>query len=281
MAEDVQAGLEAYAPEAEADEPPRSRLGIVLAAMVAVIASAGLAWWLAAPDRSADVAAVQTPAAAVAPPAAAAPAAPAQPLRYAAADPDPNQVRRAWADVRQTYIDGGPEALARASQACAKAAPANPQTLDYCLAYDIYAAEVAPSDAAEGQGGWFAGSGDRGLALARSALPQGVDAHNRLAQVAALTTAVLPKARPAQPRPHRIHVVRRPAARPHLLKARHVRHHVVAKPSLLRASLRRPTLDAPPAIDTPRPRPLTPRQAETLDDFLNQAPPGEPIDPPH
>jgi hypothetical protein len=286
MAQDVQAGPETLAPEAqvetEAYEPPRSRLGIALAAVLAVIVSVALAWWLAAPDRSAQLVATPAPAQATAPaPPAAAPAAP---LRYAAADPDPDQVRRAWTDVRQTYSDGGPEALVRASQACARAAPANPQTLDYCLAYDIYAAEVAPSDAAQGQGGWFAGSGDRGLALARSALPDGVDAHNRLAQVAALTTAVLPKARPAQPRAQVAHVARRPAARSHVLKTRRVRRPVAARPHLVKASLhRRPSSRrtyAPPP-ETPRPRPLTSRQTDVLDDYLNQAPPGEPIDPPH
>jgi hypothetical protein len=288
MAEDVQAGPETLAREAqvetEAYGPPRSRLGIALAAGLAVIVSAALAWWLAAPDRSAQLDAQPAPATAPTQPAAPEPpaAAPAPPLRYAAAEPDPDQVRRAWNDVRQTYSDGGPEALVRSSQACARAAPANPQTLDYCLAYDIYSAEVAPSDAGDGQGGWFAGSGDRGLALARSALPDGVDAHNRLAQVAALTTAVLPKAKPEPPRPQAAHVARRRAAKPHLLKVRRVHRPVAGRPHLVKASLhRRPVERAAPAPPVETPRPLTPRQAETLDDFLNQAPPGEPIDPPH
>jgi len=278
MADDVQAGLEADAPEAEAlaYEPPRSRLGLVLAALIAVAASAGLAWWLAAPDRSAAVDAI--PAQAAAPPPA---AAPAPPLRYAAAEPDPDQVRRAWVDVRQTYIDGGPDALVRASQACARSTPDNPQTLDYCLAYDIYAAEVAPSDAAQGQGGWFAGSGDRGLALARSALPDGVDAHNRLAQVAALTTAVLPKLKPERPRTQLAHAVRRPDARARLLRARRLRRLAAARPHLVKASLHRRPAHAPTSAEPSGPRPLTPRQLDTLDDFLNPLPPGPAIDPPH
>jgi hypothetical protein len=143
---------------------------------------------------------------------------------------------------------------------------------------------VAPSDAAEGQGGWFAGSGDRGLALARSALPEGVDAHNRLAQVAALTTAVLPKVKPERPRAQVAHVARRRPARPHLLKTRRVRHPQAGRPHLTKASLRRRSALRPagaPAAETTRPRPLTPRQLDTLDDYLNQAPPGEPADPPH
>ncbi|HEV2530785.1 hypothetical protein [Phenylobacterium sp.] len=276
MAEEARAGLETHAPQGEAQpyEAPPSRLGIVLAALVAAAASASLAWWFAVPDRSADIAAV--PAAAPAPP----PAAAAQPVRYDAADPDANQVRRAWADVRQAYSTGGPEALVRASQACAGAVPAAPTTLDYCLAYDIYAAEVAPGDGSQGQAGWFSGSGDRGLALARSALPEGVDAHNRLAQVAALTTAVLPKAKPPQPRIQAVHA-RPPAARPHLLRARHVRHPVAPRPKLLKASVRHRPAPRPLFATQPPARPFTFRQAATLDDVLSQSPPGEPLDPPH
>lgn len=251
------------------DDEPRtgSRVGMVMAALIAVAASGSLAWWFGAPDRSADVGAPPAAPVATAPPKAEAPT----PLRFAAADPDAGQVRQAWADVSQGYADAGPEGLVRASQACAKAVTTDPQRLDYCLAYDIYASAVAPPEAqANGQGDWFAGAGDRDLALARTALPEGVSPDNRLSQVAALTKAVLPKAAPARPRLQAVHAARKPPARPKVLKVRRLHRPAPgAKPKLIRAALKVPAVVRDPAVPS-------------IDDFLNRPPPGEdPLDPPH
>jgi len=162
---------------------------MILAAMVALIASAGLAWWIAAPTTPADVAA--------APPQPATPAAPAPrtraaPLRYAPAEPDAAQVRQALADVQQAYADGGAEGLVQASAACARQLPLDPRRLDYCMAYDVYAAQIVPPGSGPSAADWFKEARGRDVALAGAALPAGVDAANRMAQVGELTRAVLP-----------------------------------------------------------------------------------------
>lgn len=170
-------------------EPPRRGLGVFFAAMVALVASGALAWWIAKPNPPAEVAGAPAPAAAPSPH-----ASPAAPVRYAAAEPDPVQVRRALADVQQVYAEGGAEGLVQASAGCARQLAADPGRLDYCLAYDIYAVQVAPPGSGPAAADWFQGTRDRDLALARAALPASVDATNRLAQVAELSRAVLPKA---------------------------------------------------------------------------------------
>ena len=284
MADHVQSGFQAYGPDDDdlLEVAPRPSLGMVLAGVIAVAASGGLAWWFASSGHSAGISIAQPQA----PPPR---AEPAQPIRYAALDPDPNAVRRAWTDVQQTYADGGPEALVRASQACARGVPGDPQQLDYCLAYDIYASAVAPEGAPQGSPGgqadWFADSGDRGLALARTALPDSVDAHNRIAQVAALTRAVLPTAEPGRPRTQRVHAVRRTPAKAHAVKIRHLRKAVAAKPRLLKASLHVPAAAAVPRRtepgETAYPKaPEAARRPTSLDDYLNRTQARDPLDPP-
>ncbi|MFC3068835.1 hypothetical protein [Phenylobacterium soli] len=192
MAEDAWTPREPFAPQG-IEEPedagprpgPGPGLGVAVAAIVAVLASAALAWWFAVPARAPHT--FNAP-----PPRMTAPAEASPPLRYAPDDPDPNQVKRAWREVRQTYVDGGPEALMRASMRCARSLPAEPQLLDYCVAYDIYAADIVPKGA-DGAGDWFADAPGRDLALARTALPGVTDPSNRLAQLSALTKAVIPK----------------------------------------------------------------------------------------
>lgn len=175
-------------------EPPPRRFGVVLAALVALFASAGLAWWVAKPNPDSSVAAAPPPP--EAPAASAAPSKPAAPVRYAAGDPDPAQVRQALADVQQAYADGGAEGLLQASGACARQLAADPGRLDYCVAYDVYAAQIMPPDSGPAAADWFREAPDRDLALARAALPASVDANNRLTQVAELTRAVVaPRAR--------------------------------------------------------------------------------------
>ncbi|MDE2487380.1 MAG: hypothetical protein KGO51_08280 [Alphaproteobacteria bacterium] len=179
------------------DAPPSRRgprIGALAAGFLALAASAALAWWVAHPQRT------PAPPAPAPPPR---PAAASQPLRYASDEPDPAQVRRAYGDVQKAFAEGGPDALVQASLACASDAPADPGRLDYCLAFDDYAALVVRGARdAQAQTQWFGAAPDRDLALARSVLPQDVDAGNRLAQVSALTTAVLPKPKLAHPRPH-------------------------------------------------------------------------------
>ena len=266
MAEDAQVGLEPYAFDEDEilDAGPRPTLGLILAAIIAVIASAGLAWWFAAPDRNADVAAAPAPAPPVV-------SQPAPPLRFAAADPDPGQVRRAWADVQQGYVDGGPEALVRASQACAKAVPSEPQRLDYCLAYDRYAGAIVQ----DGQGDWFADAAARDLALARTALPDGVDPGNRIEQVAALTRAVLPKPAAAKAKPKVVKAVRPAPPKRHVIKAKHRSKPVRVRPKHARAASARalPPGDAALAAkdgQTPPP-----------DVLLNRGQVPDYLDPPH
>ena len=201
--------MTATAPVPGEDGP---RLGLVLGAVAAIVAAGGLAWWFAAPAPSSphEVNARPNQAAPVAQRA-------VEPLRYAAADPDPTAVRRAYHDVRHAYVDGAGEALVRASETCARRAPSEPQLLDYCVAYDIYASEVLPPDggpdATPAQLDWFRDSASRDLALARTVLPPEAVPENRMAQLAALTRAVLPRtpslARTKAPtRAARPHVVR-------------------------------------------------------------------------
>jgi hypothetical protein len=276
MAEDAHRGFETYAPDDEdlVEAAPRPRLGVIVAGFVAALASAAMAWWVASPDRARQIGPA-APVAASAPVA----QAPEAPLRYAAADPDPNQVKRAWRDVRQTYVDDGPEALVRGSEACARGLPGDPQSLDYCLAYDMYAAIVAP----EAQADWFGDSRSRGLALARTALPDGVDAGNRIAQVAALTRAVLPKAAPSRPRVEAVRAVRRPHAKAHAMKARHVRRLVHPAPRVLKASLHGPARvrRRPAARSADAPQVARDADSQAPDAVLNRAQAGGLFDPPH
>lgn len=249
---------EPFSQQADAltDSGPRPVLGLVLALLLALGASAGLAWWIAAPDRGRALA--EAPPPPPAPPSQSEPA--PQPLSFAAADPDPGQVRRAWADVQRAYVDGGIEALTRGSQTCAKGVPGDPGLLDYCLAYDRYALTIAP--AAPGE--WFGDAGARDLALARTALPEGVDPSNRIEQVTALTTAVLPKPKPKP----------KPAAKPHRV------HHAAPKAKRL-AHPFHPTRRTPQYPKAKRPVGDAVLQARDGRSPLADVMPPEAFDPPH
>lgn len=181
----------------------RPGLGVVLAAILAVLASAGLAWWFAAPQAPPQI--LNAPPEHVD----AAPARPAAPLRYAPAEPDTDQVKQAWRETQAGYVDGGPDALVRGSMGCARALPEDPRRLDYCVAYDIYASEITAGDG--GAADWFRDAGQRDLALARMALPEGADPANRIAQLGALTRAVIPKPVAQRPKPVRAERAARPA----------------------------------------------------------------------
>ena len=137
----------------------------VFGVVFALLVSAGLVWWLVGSDTS--------PA-----PAVVVHAAPKGVIR-ASATADPAQVQRAFEAVQDAYADGGADGLARADADCAAALKADARVLDYCLAFDLFAAAVAPevgrADAAETR-----------LAQAGAALPPGVDPGRRVAEVRAL-----------------------------------------------------------------------------------------------
>lgn len=243
---------------------PRGRAGGIVAAALALAASAGLAWWTLSPDREAAA----PPPNPMPAPSSAAPVAP-QPLRYASDEPDPAQVKRAHADVQAAYVAGGPQALVRASAACARQVPAAPDRLDYCLGLDTYAREIVSAAADPAAADWFADQG-RDLALARTALPGGSDAGNRLDQVQALAQAVLPKPVVERPRP-------KPKPKAEHKPKPHPKAHAKAK---ARPKASRPHAARRAAQRTPD-YPLASAQNPASEpDF--PFPPGEPFnDPPH
>lgn len=178
------------------EEPPRRRLGPGLAAgvLIALLASGGLAWWLASDEGDAPAnLSVQHAAKARE----AGPAAPA----LADASADEIQVRRAYEQFQVVYADLGAEGLERFSQDCAGAVAQDPRILDYCLAFDTFARAVAADR------GWFGESDLRHLDLARQALPSGADPAQRLVQVRQLT-------RTATGAPEPVVIARAPEAPP-------------------------------------------------------------------
>lgn len=157
-------------PEIEAVEPSaaRRRWGVVAGALAAALASAALAWWLSAPERPA-----------AAPPVVA--EAPRPPVLRASAAADEDQVRQAYEQVQTVYATTGVDGLARFARTCGEALAKDPRVLDYCLAFEMFAAAVAPPQGEAGR--WFAEGQARRLALARAALPAGVDPAQRIVQV--------------------------------------------------------------------------------------------------
>jgi hypothetical protein len=138
----------------------------LLGALIALAFSAGLVWWLAAPNapgHGSGVVVQTTP----------------RPQPKASATADAAQVQRAFEAVQDAYADSGAEGLARANADCEAALKGDPRVLDYCLAFALYAGAVAPeltgpdADATR-------------LAVARVALPPGVDPVARLGAVRAL-----------------------------------------------------------------------------------------------
>src|SRR5262249_23235808 len=155
-----------FAPPEDGPSPRRRRRGLPLVgALAAIAASAGLVWWMTPPGKVARP--PTAPLAKVAPPSVTFPKAPGT--------PDRAQVPRAFDDVQDAYADGGAQGLAQADAYCAAALKTDGRVLDYCLAFDLYAAAVAPeigrSEAVD----------STRLAQARAALPAGADPAARLA----------------------------------------------------------------------------------------------------
>ena len=139
------------------------RWGAVLGAAGAALASAALVYWIGgSEDRGLTPATVTPPS--------------PEPRAYAPARPDAGQVLRAYDQLQESYADEGLAGVQAFSAACGREVARDPATLDFCLAFDHFAAALdgASVDAA------------RDLALARSALAPGADAPGRLAAVQAL-----------------------------------------------------------------------------------------------
>lgn len=156
----------------EAEPPAPRRRGAVVGAVLAVAASAGLAWYLTRPDPP-PAPAMRPQVAEIAPRA-----------QLAPATADASQVERAYDQVQTVYADQGAAGLARFSEGCAETLEKDARVLDFCLAFDLFAQAVAPP---EGQdGAWFAAGEARRLRLTRAALPAGVDPQARIQAVEAL-----------------------------------------------------------------------------------------------
>lgn len=173
--------LPEFATRFEPGEPARrGRTGAMVGAVAAVLASGGLAWWLSAGDRTVDLAAGVPPRSEVA---GLQPAAP-----RASTTADAEQVRRAYDQARTTYADGGAPALVQFSQECSETLAGDPRILDFCLAFDLYAAAMAPDDGPAAD--WFGVGEARRLRLTEAALPAGADAPARLTEVQGLMRQV-------------------------------------------------------------------------------------------
>lgn len=177
-----------FAARFEAPDPPGRRgAGIALGALAVAMISGGLAWWLSGDDRGRMVSSAQATPTPI--------ERPAEPrISLAATAPDPGQVRRAYDEVQAVYADGGAPALAGHARECAETLEADPRILDYCLAFDMYAAALAPKDGEAAQ--WFQVGEARRLRLTREALPPGGDPEARLAEIRLLMkrAAVTPEA---------------------------------------------------------------------------------------
>jgi len=199
---------EALAPVPENPLTPRRRGLPIVGAVFALAVSAGLIWWLAAPQ------APDTPA-----PAAAIRPHPAAPAPRAPLNADPAQVQRAFEAVQDAYADGGADGLARADGDCAAALKTDARVLDYCLAFDLFATAVAPEIARNDPEA-------ARIEAARTALPPGADPAQRVAAVRALTRqaslggeappAVVPRAPPGPP----VRIAAAKPAAPHATRAK-------------------------------------------------------------
>jgi hypothetical protein len=210
----------------------------MVGALVALAASAGLAWW----SVSGDVTTPQPDSA----PRITAPAAP-PPAPKASASPaaDAAQVDRAYDAVREVYADGGADGLVQFSSYCAQSLRADPQVLDFCLAFDLYATPVVGSAGDANAQAWFHEAPARGLAAARAALPAGADADGRLDAVRRLARRASAAA-PATAKPAAR--VRAPAA-PKAAAARpRAKPAVASRPCRLRSTPVERVLCASPAL---------------------------------
>lgn len=140
---------------------------------------------------------------------------------YAPPEPDAGQVVRAYEQLKEIYAARGGAGVSGFARGCAQSLTANPSALDFCIAFDIYAASVIGDD--EAARIWRANAAARDLALARAALAPTADPVVRLARIREFARQVslrdpdLTQLQAKKPRPA-----------PHRAGPRHVRR--VAKP---------------------------------------------------
>jgi hypothetical protein len=207
----------------------------VLGALAAAVASGALIFWISqGQDRTFSApGAGSTPAASQL----------AGPAGFAPVRADAGQVVRAYEQLQETYADQGARGVMSFGRACADQLKTDPGVLDFCLAFDIYAAALAEDDA-EARA-WQAEAGARDLALARQTLPPGVDPGQRLAKVRELARQAsleAPETKVAAPAPapaQRAVTARRAhAAAPCQAVASAARSTVCASPALREADRR-------------------------------------------
>ncbi|HKR88318.1 MAG TPA: hypothetical protein VJS38_09090 [Phenylobacterium sp.] len=108
----------------------------------------------------------------------------APPPAYAPSQADPGQVVRAYEQLKQVYADRGAAGVADFAHGCGQSLASNPRALDFCLAFDVYAASLMGDD--EIARAWRSNAAERQLALARVALPPTEDPVARVARVRTL-----------------------------------------------------------------------------------------------
>ena len=262
------------APQDAASEPREPvRLGTLIGAGAAALCSVALMIWASTGGR--ELGPETKPAAPPKPPAA-----------HAAPTPDAEQVRQAYAQVRDVYGETGLRGVVDFSEACRQSVAAAPHRLDFCVAFALDAAALAANSGDRFVKAWSGQVAAEQLALIRSALPPGADPAARLAAVQQLTRAlVTPPAapqvvrpapqvvRPAPPRPARV-IHRRPvrpraatAHKPPLARAQQHRN-ATQKPALARAQHRKAALKAAAAkryrVAKPRPAAAAARLDQSL-----------------
>lgn len=100
---------------------------------------------------------------------------------YASPQADVGQVVRAYEQLKEVYADRGASGVADFAQGCGRSLASDPRTLDFCVAFDIYAAPLMGDD--ELARAWREGADARELALARVALAPTEDPVARVARI--------------------------------------------------------------------------------------------------
>lgn len=144
-----------------------TRIGAVLGASAAALISAGLAYWIGGGgDRTLTRFGHPPPPA------------------YASSQADPGQVVRAYEQMKEVYADRGSAGVADFAHDCGRSLASNPRALDFCLAFEVYAASLMGDG--EIARAWRANAAERQLALARGALAPTEDPVARVARVRTL-----------------------------------------------------------------------------------------------
>lgn len=173
------------------DQPPSrsgTRLGAVLGACAAAVASAGLAYWIgSAGDPTFKRPGHERPT-------------------YAPSEADAGQVVRAYQQVQDVYAKQGRTGVAGFARGCSGSLSADPAALDFCVAFDIYATSLMGEG--ERAQALRASATERELGLVRTALAPSEDPVARLARIrdlarsASLHDLDAPPAK-VRPAPHR------------------------------------------------------------------------------